>query len=191
MSHGWDEDETNDPQFPYAIALEGTTLANYSEPLTMTYATEGDILVGRLSLDISAADGEWIAGNYDIAEQAVADYFGISVGSVANVLVQPLNGVRQTAQEGKIVVFNEESDGTLSDMPTANVGYWGDSKGDAVAWGNNQKIYYEINGSVFTLGKLGSDAGAAGESLTMRPVLVYTKDGVEKHLKLVITYNFK
>ncbi len=23
MSHGWDENETNDPQFPYAITLEG------------------------------------------------------------------------------------------------------------------------------------------------------------------------
>ena len=58
-------------------------------------------------------------------------------------------------------------------------------------WGNNQVVYYEINGSVFTLGKLGADAGAAGESVTMRPVLVYTKNGEEKKVKLNITYNFK
>ncbi len=191
MSHGWDEDETNDPQFPYAITLEGTSLANYEEPLIATYSMEGDMLVGNLDLIVSSADEDWIAGSYDIADQEVADFFGVPVGSLAGAIVQPEVGEKQTAQEGKIVVFNENADGSLSDMPTANVGYWVDKNGNAVNWGNNQVIYYEINGSVFTLGKLGSDAGAAGESITMRPVLVYTKNGVEKKVKLCITYNFK
>ncbi|MBD5275563.1 MAG: DUF4859 domain-containing protein [Bacteroides sp.] len=191
MSHGWDEDETNDPQFPYAITLEGTTLANYDEPLAASYAMEGDILVGNLNLSVSAADEEWIAGTYDVADQAVADFFGMPVSAIAGALVQPIVGEKQTAQEGKIVVFNGQADGSLSDMPTANVGYWVDKDGNAVDWGNNQLVYYEINGSVFTLGKLGSDAGAAGESVTMRPVLVYTKNGEEKKVKLNITYNFK
>ena len=190
MSHGWDEDETNDPQFPYAITLEGTTLANYDEPLSASYAMEGDILVGNLNLSVSAADEEWIAGTYDVADQAVADFFGMPVSAIAGALVQPIVGEKQTAQEGKIVVFNGQADGSLSDMPTANVGYWVDKEGNAVNWGNNQVVYYEINGSVFTLGKLGSDAGAAGESVTMRPVLVYTKNGEEKKVKLNITYNF-
>lgn len=191
MSHGWDEDETNDPQFPYAITLEGTSLANYEEPLEATYAMEGDMLVGTLNLAVSAADEDWIAGTYDVADQAVADFFEMSVGSIAEAIVQPIVGEKQTAQEGKIVVFNEQADGSLSDMPTANVGYWVDKDGNAVNWGNNQVVYYEINGSVFTLGKLGSDAGTAGESITMRPVLVYTKNGVEKKVRLYITYNFK
>ena len=191
MSHGWDEDETNDPQFPYAITLEGTTLANYDEPIAASYAMEGDMLVGSLNLSISASDEEWIAGTYDVAEQAVADFFGIPVGNLAGAIEQPVVGEKQTAQEGKIVVFNEQADGSLSDMPTANVGYWVDKDGNAVNWGNNHAVYYEVNGSVFTLGKLGSEAGSAGESITMRPVLVYTKDGLQKKMKLNITYNFK
>lgn len=191
MSHGWDEDETNDPQFPYAITLEGAALANFVEPMEATYADKDGVLVGTLNLSINAANEDWVAATYDIAEQAVADFFGLNVSAISDAIVQPIVGEKQTAQEGKIVVFNEQSDGSLSDMPTANVGYWLDKNGDAVNWGDNQVVYYEINGSVMSLGKLGSDAGAAGESITMRPVFVYTKDGVAKTLKYVITYNFK
>lgn len=191
MSHGWDEDETNDPQFPYAITLEGTELANYSEPVIASYKEENGVLVGTLSMPVNANDGDWIAGSYDIAEKAVCDFFGLDAASIASAIVQPVVDEKQVAQEGKIVVFNEEADGSLSDMPTANVGYWLDKNGNAVKWGNNQVVYYEINGSVMTLGKLGSEAGVAGETITMRPVFVYTKDGATKMLRFVINYQFK
>lgn len=191
MSHGWDEDETNDPQFPYAISLEGTDLANYQEPVAATYVEENGVLVGKLSVPVSVANEDWIAGTYDIAEKAVADFFGMSVNEISNTIVQPVVGTKQEAQEGKIVVFNEESDGSLSDMPTANVGYWLNADGDAVNWGNGHLVYYEINGSILTLGKLGAEAGAAGETRTMRPVFVYTRNGESKTLKLIITYKFK
>lgn len=190
MSHEWDEDETNDPQFPYAITLEGTELANYKAPVQAIYKEEGGVLNATLKLSVSASDEDWIAGTYDMAEQAVADYFGVSVGQISNLVVQPIVGEKQIAQEGKIVVFNENADGSLSDMPTANVGYWVDKNGDAVNWGANQVVYYEITGSTMTLGKLGSEAGAAGESVTMRPVFVYTVNGEAKTLKFNITYNF-
>ena len=191
MSHGWDEDETNDPQFPYAITLAGTDLANYQEPVAATYVEENGVLVGKLSVPVSVANEDWIAGTYDIAEKAVADFFDMSVNEISNTIVQPVVGTKQEAQEGKIVVFNEESDGSLSDMPTANVGYWLNADGDAVNWGNGHLVYYEINGSILTLGKLGAEAGAAGETRTMRPVFVYTRNGESKTLKLIITYKFK
>ncbi|MDE5714369.1 MAG: DUF4859 domain-containing protein [Muribaculaceae bacterium] len=191
MSHGWDEDETNDPQFPYAITLEGTDLANYQEPVAATYVEENGVLVGKLSVPVSVANEDWIAGTYDIAEKAVADFFGISVTEIGDKIVAPIVGEKQVAQEGKIVVFNEESDGSLSDMPTANVGYWLNADGNAVNWGNGHLVYYEINGSILTLGKLGAEAGAAGETRTMRPVFVYTKDGEAKTFKFIITYKYK
>lgn len=191
MSHGWDEDETNDPQFPYAITLEGTDLANYQEPVAATYTEENGVLIGKLTVPVSVANEDWIAGTYDIAEKAVADFFGMSVNEIGNAIVQPVVGTKQEAQEGKIVVFNEESDGSLNDMPTANVGYWLNADGNAVNWGNGHLVYYEINGSILTLGKLGTEAGAAGETRTMRPVFVYTRNGESKTFKFVITYNFK
>lgn len=191
MSHGWDEDETNDPQFPYAITLEGTELANYKAPVQAIYKEENGVLNATLNLSVSASDENWIAGTYDIAEQVVADFFGVSLNQISNLVVQPVVNKKQTAEEGKIVVFNENADGTLYDLPTANVGYWVDKNGNAVEWGANQVVYYEITGSTMTLGKLGADAGAAGESVTMRPVFVYTVNGEAKTLKFNITYQFQ
>ncbi len=191
MSHAWDEDETNDPQFPYAITLEGTDLLKYTEPAEAKFSEKDGELVGNLSLSINSSDTEWIAATYDIAEKAVCDYFGLDALALANAIVQPVNGTKQEAQEGKIVVFNGESDGSLSAMPTANVGYWLNKDGNAVAWGNGHAVYYEINGSVLSLGKLGAEAGVAGDVITMRPVFVYTSGGKTKTFRLNITYNFK
>ena len=190
MSHGWDEKETNDPQFPYAITLEGTTLQKYSAPLQATYKEENGCLVGTLNVSIPSNNEDWVYDNYDIAEKAVADYLGVSTSEIGSLIVQPEVNKPQVAQEGKIVVFNEEADGSLSNNPTATVGYWLDKDGNAVAWGNGHIVYYEINSSLIALGKLGSEASSLG-SVTMRPVFVYTKNGQEKTVKFVITYNFK
>lgn len=191
MSHGWDENEKNDPQFPYAITLEGAEIACFKEPIKASYSTQNGVLVGSINLSVNASDREYVAAVYDIADQAVADFLGISASSISEIIEQPVLNVKQVAKEGKIVVFNEESDGSLSDMPTANVGYWVNKTGNAVTWGNGQVLYHEMNGSVLSLGKLNDNAGVAGESITMRPVLVYTKGGVQKRVKYVVTYNFK
>ncbi len=190
MSHGWDEIEANDPQFPYAFTLEGTDLSNYTEAPEAVYKEEDGVLVGTLDIKVSATDEDWIAGSYDMAEAAVAQYLGLTEAQISANVVVPEVGVKQVAQEGKIVVFNGESDGSLSDMPTANLGYWVNDKGDAVSWGNNQVIYYELSGSVMTLGKLGACA-AAGDVLEMRPVFVYTSGGQTKTVKYIIRYNFR
>lgn len=190
MSHGWDEIESNDPQVPYAFTLEGTDLSKYAEAPEAVYTEEDGVLVGRLDINVDAADTDWIAATYDIAETPVTDYLGLTEAQISANMVVPVVNEKQVAQEGKIVVFNCESDGSLSDMPTANVGYWVDANGNAVSWGNNQVIYYEISGSVMTLGKLGAVAGA-GETLEERPVFVYTSGGQTKTVKYIIRYNFR
>ena len=189
MSHGWDDREVNDPQFPYAITLEGTTLAKYSDPLQATYKEENGVLIATLDVNIPSSNEDWEYANYDIAEAPVADYFGVSVDNIGGLIVQPVVGEKQELQDGRIVVFNEESNGTLSSNPTANVGYWLDKDGNAVSWGNGHIVYYEINGSFISLGKLGSEAAALGK-VTMRPVFVYTNNGTQKTVKFIINYNF-
>lgn len=191
MSHGWDEIESNDPQFPYTVSFTGTDLLGYAPALKAVYdAPAGDTLNGSLMVNIPAADGEWVYDRYDINDQKVLDFFGVDASKLADIIMQPVVGTKVVAEEGKIAVFNEEADGTLSDMPTANVGYWLDKRGNAVKWGAGQVVYYEINGSVIDLGKLGAEAGAAGEEIVMRPVFVYTKNGATKTLKFTITYKF-
>lgn len=187
---GWDEDERTDAQFPYAVSFEGTDYANYVEPVTATYKEENGQLVGELTLSVNSSLSEWVIDQYNIADQEVADFFGVARNDISKLMVQPVVGQKQEAEEGKIVVFNEESDGTLSNMPTANVGYWVNKEGNAVNWGNGQIVYYEINGSVMDLGQMAPDAAKLG-TVTMRPVFVYTNNGVEKVLKYNVTYNYK
>lgn len=191
MSHGWDEDESNDAQFPYAISLENTYIVNNSEQVAAEYEKVGKELHGSLNLNIQAANGDWLAYTYNMADQDVCDFFGVSADELADLIVQPVVGTQQEKQEGKIVVFNEEADGSLNGMPTANIGYWVDVDGNAVGWGNGHNVYYEIEGTSIYLGKLGNESAEAGETRSMRPVYVYTKDGVEKILRYTVTYNFK
>lgn len=191
MSHAWDESEINDPQFPYAFKLEGTSLKYYDEPLEAQYEVKDGVLNATLNVPVSSSDQEWIIGNYDFAESAVCEFFGLASSELASAIVTPANATTQKAEEGKIVVLNENSDGKLIDVPSANAGYWLDKNGDVVTWGNGHLVYYEISGTSITLGKLGSDAGKPGDVITMRPVFVYTKDGQTKTLKFTVNYRFK
>lgn len=191
MSHGWDGDESNDPQFPYAITLEGTDLVNYDEPAEASYEVVDGNLIGSLTVSVAASNEDWVFAEYDIAEQAVLDYFGLSAEEFEASLIAPEVGSEQVATEGKIIVLNENADGTLASSPTANVGYWCDAQGTAVNWGNGQVVYYELYGTVLNLGKLGSDAGEPGDMIAMHPVFVYTSNGQTKTLKFNITYKFK
>lgn len=190
MSHGWDDEETNDPQFPYAITLEGTDVANYQAPAEATYEVVDGELIGKLTLTVSAENEDWVFNTYDINEPAVQQFFGLSEAELAEAIVQPVVGEQQIPTEGKIVVLNENNAGEIGDMPTANVGYWLDATGTAVNWGNGQLVYYELDGSIIQFGKLGSDAGAAGDIIELCPVFVYTNAGVTKTMKFKTTYRF-
>lgn len=58
MSHGWDGEESNDPQFPYAITLEGTDLAKYEEPAEASYEEVDGNLIGSLTVSVAASNGD-------------------------------------------------------------------------------------------------------------------------------------
>lgn len=191
MSHGWDEIEANDPQFPYMIKLNNTDLSLFEEEVAPDFTQQGDELLGDLVLSVPTTNGDWVFKDLDLRYDAVLNFFGLSDQEFTDALVQPINGTPQEVQDGMIVVFNEESDGSLSNIPTANVGYWLNADGNAVNWGENQIVYYEIESPIIHLGKLG-ECGEPGQSVQMRPVFIY-KDasGKEKRFKLTVTYNFK
>jgi len=191
MSHAWDDSEVNDPQFPYAFKLEGTSLKYYEDPLEASYEEKDGVLNATLNVSVDSANADWAFGTYDIAEKAVCDYFGLTASEMSSAMIVPTNATVQKAEEGKIIVLNENADGSLADTPTANYGYWLDMNGNAVAWGSGHAVYYEISGTTITLGKLGADSGNPGDVMTMRPVFVYTKDGKTKTLKFKINYRFK
>lgn len=191
MSHGWDEQEANDPQFPYAITVTGSDLLKFEEPAEASWSIVNGELHGDLTVSVAASNGDWVFSQYDLCEAAVLDFFGLTAEEFTASFEVPEVGTPVVAEEGRIVVFNENADGSLASDPTANVGYWCDADGNAVNWGNGQLVYYEFDGPMMMLGKLGSDAGQPGDEITIRPVFVYTQNGVAKTMKINVTYRFK
>jgi len=191
MSHGWDEDGSNDPQFPYAVKFTGTDLREYAEAVEAVYTVVDDThLEGTYDIEVSTALEDWVIASYDVSADEVLSFFGLSYEAFENAMVQPVVGEKVVPAEGKIVVLNENADGTRVDMPTANLGYWCDNDGNAVGWGNGQTVYYELSGTIMSLGQLAGLA-AAGDVVSMRPVFVYTSGGQTKELKLTVTYHYK
>lgn len=187
----WDEDETTDAQFPYSFSLEGTDVTGFTAPLKATYKEENGILVGTLNVPVSSSWTEYQVDTYNIADQAVADFFGLSRTNIPSMIVQPTDGNKQTAQRNKIVVFNEESDGQYSSTPTATYGYWVNSQGNAVKWGANNIAFFEVTGSQMAIGQMPGTTYRYGTA-KLRPVFIYTNNkGEEKVLKYNITLTYK
>ncbi len=87
------------------------------------------------------------------------------------------------------MVFNKNADGSISNMPTANVGYWLTVDGTAIEYAEGT-IYYELNGANLILGKKGA-VGAPGDTMVMHPVYVYKKGSSEKTINVTVTYKFR
>lgn len=182
MSHGWDENEKNDPQFPYAITLEGTQLAKYIEP--EYNKVDDNNLEVKLTIPL-AAPGAYTRGTISLNTDEVCNFFNLSadkLGELIKVGVEPAEGI--------IACRALNSDGSWNMNASANNGYWLDAKGDEGVWTGGY-IFFEINGATLSYGDHPEQitAGYTG-SHTMRPVLTYTKDGKTLNVKYVITLKY-
>lgn len=160
-AHPWDDDNTNDDQWPYKIKFKNTDIfGNISfdgtevpQDLTLTY---------NITFPVSSTtyQGGSIALNDDVIQLARAfvlqpDQIKASMGTKIK-----LNGV--------------ESNGTLNPNITANGGHWYDANANVCAWGTSAKVYSEYNSDAFTF-SLGQYPGhcQAGDQYTVRQALVY------------------
>ena len=186
----WDETEKNDEQWPYTITVSETDVYDYTEPSLPEYnKVDTNTMDVTYTVSVDPDNEDWSVGALNLMSSEMCDFFNADFAGLSDLMLAPTVGNQVVKTEGKIVVFNRNADGSLSDMPTANVGYWVTPDGTAADYGD-ATIYYEISGVNVTLGKKGA-VGAAGETMTMRPVYVYTADGVEKTVNITINYQFK
>jgi len=185
MSHGWDENETNDPQFPYAITLEGARIACYEEPVVPVY-NKIDSQNMEVTLNVKlTAPGQYERGKVDLAEKEICSFFGLDANEIGSMIK-----VGEAPAEGVISCRALNTDGTYNMSASANNGYWLDADGNAGVWGGGY-IYFEISGSSLTYGDHPEQIkeGYTG-SHTMRPVFVYTKGGRQYTVKYSITLSY-
>lgn len=185
MSHGWDDLEANDPQFPYCIKLNGTDLANYEEEVEPEFKlVDAHTLEATLQLHFKAP-GIYERGSIDLGCPEISEFFGLSRGDIASkveVAVEPAEGI--------IACRSLNTDGSFNMTQTANNGFWLDADGNEGKWAGGY-MYFEVHDSDLVYGDHPEQitAGYSG-SHTMRPVFTYIKDGVAYTLKFKIVLNY-
>lgn len=191
--NAWDDDETNDEQWPYRVKFSGTDLlGNVTIP-------EGDPTDLETSLEVSldASSESYPLHTFNLLNDGVmekiAKAFKLQPSEIAGATLDAgtvkADGFSGPA-EGKVAVGLTNPDGKVSYAYSANgIGFWIAADGTASSWGD-APIYYEYDASGYGL-TVGHNPGHSEKSKTyiIKPTMVYNKGG--KLHKAVITIKMK
>lgn len=175
---GWDDDETNDEQWPYEVSFSNTDLlGNVTIP---TGSPEDITLSHSVNLDASSAD--YVLGTMNLLNNGdmgkIAKAFKIQPAEIAAGTLAAGSVTANGPTEGKIAIANTNPDGSISYAYSANgTGFWIMADGTAGKWGDSP-VYFEYNFTGYSLA-YGHKPGATtkDKSYTIRPTMVYMKDG--------------
>lgn len=161
-SHPWDEDGSNDDQWPYTLKFENTDLyGNISlededpEDITQTFSVE---------FPFSATE----------YPGTTVTLSSVQLNALAKAFVLQPSDI-SAAIGGAIKFYAVESNDDLNATTTANgYGHWFNAAGDVCAWGDGDRVYSEFSESDFSFA-IGQRPGncAAGDTYTIRQALVY------------------
>lgn len=193
--NAWDDDETNDEQWPYRVKFSGTDL------LGNVVIPEGDPTDATASLEVSLDAGSEdyplhtfnLLSDGDVMEK-IAKAFKMQPSEIAGATLDAgtvkADGFNGPAN-GKVAVGLTNPDGSISYAYSANgIGFWIAADGAAGVWGDGTVVYYEYDAGGFGL-TVGHKPGASqkGKTYTIKPTMVYNKGG--KLYKAVITVKMK
>lgn len=189
--HEWNDDESDDEQWPYEVSFSGTGVSGYID--VDENADPKDV---SLSFDLAcdASLDTYELGRIDFAStdalEKIAQAFAMQPATLAGSTLPIAANTEQKPAEGKVVLGLLQPDGTIAYNYTANVGFWCSAEGKVDNWGDTAPVYFEYDKDNFVL-SYGHRYGIsqAGQKYTVKPVLVYTKDG--KQYKATITLNMQ
>ncbi|MBR2228994.1 MAG: DUF4859 domain-containing protein [Prevotella sp.] len=174
----WDEKEETDMQCPYRFKISGTDLyGNFSIDETKD-PTDVDF---TYDLNCDASSGDYVLGTIQLAGndlKRLAQAFVMQPSALSGA-TQPI-AANTTAEpaEGKIVLGLLQPDGSINYSYTANAGFYVKADGSQGSWGDKDPLWFEYGKDEFII-TYGHYPGQseAGKSYTIKPVLVYTKNG--------------
>ena len=188
----WDEKELTDDQWPYQVKFGGTDLLgnfNIDETAQPTDLT----LTYNLTCQASSADYQQgiidLQANGDI--QKLAQAFVLKAEVLSGKTQAIANGTTQQPQEGLVVLGLEQADGSMNYTYTANSGFYITAEGNQGSWSNGDPLWVEYDKDAFTL-TYGHFPGksVAGTKYTVKPTLVYTRDGKQYKATFVLNMQF-
>lgn len=191
--NAWDDDETNDEQWPYQVKFSETDLLGN---VTLPAGDPTDVTVD-LSVNLDAASPDYPLHTFNLLSEGVmtkvAKAFKMQPSDIAGATVDDAT-VRTEGftgpADGKVAVGLTNPDGSLSYAYSANgIGFWIAADGSASFWGDSP-VYFEYDSGSFAL-TVGHNPGnsVAGTTYVIKPTMVYNKDG--KTYKAVINISMK
>jgi hypothetical protein len=185
--HAWDDDDTNDEQWPYQVQFANTNLQGEpnppATPIEPPQPPEPPEVpqVQDLAFTVTMEPRSDYTSNTVSLEQEITQALGISVAEVSE-------------QFGNTIqYYGLNPDGSLNGTSTANApGHWYSATGTTVAYsaqGNEQAmVYSELNMQTLTA-SIGQypNRPQAGSSYTIRQALVYHKS-LSESIQLNLTY---
>lgn len=179
----WDDDMKDDDQWPYMVKFSETDLlGNFSidenadpKDITLTYDVECD-----------ASNGGYPLGTIDLSSnKELAQAFVMNPSAIKGLL----QGVNAKPSEGKIVWGLEQADGSYAYNSTANNGFWCDADGNITNWGATAAVYVEFSDLTVNYGHYPGQS-QAGKTYTVKPTLIYTKNGHQYFATIEINMAF-
>lgn len=170
--HGWDEDESNDEQWPYRVKFAGTGIYGL-----LDFTADDQPHDTTFVLNVSfRADATGYTGTTVSIDLVKLCYAFVMTGSEISA------NIGQPASLKKIKFYGVNRDGTLAPAATANgYGHWFNASGDVCGFDSGtagaNRIYSELNESsfVFTLGQH-PGRSRAGDVYKVRQALVYSPE---------------
>lgn len=159
--HAWDDDNSNDEQWPYKVKFMNTTLLN-------DFVVQPGAKPKDITFDI----------NVKVAFDAV-NYSQSTVNIDLEQLTQALALTPSQITKGldsKVVKFYAvESNGSLNSQTTANgFGHWFNANGNVTNWGDDAKVFSEMDAVklTFAIGQFPNHV-ARNDRFTIQQALVY------------------
>lgn len=185
--HTWNDDETDDEQWPYAVTFGNTTLKGYID--IDPNKTPEDVTI-KHTLKCNAASTDYVQGTIDLYStgdlRTICQAFGLSSADLASATTS-----NAKPAEGKVAFCLLQPDGSLIHNFTATAGFYCKADGYAGSWGNDDPVYFEYDPTTFVL-TYGHNPGhsVSGTTYTVKPCLVYTKDGKQYKATIELTMKF-
>lgn len=160
-AHPWDEDESNDDQWPYKVKFTNTNIFGAIDE----NATPEDVSF-TYNVSFPYSTTTYPGATVELSEDEVF--------SLAQAFVLASGDITE-AMGDDVTFYAVESDGTLNATTTANgYGHWFDTSGDVCSWGTDARVYseFDASGFVFTVGQYPGQC-AVGDQYTIKQALVY------------------
>lgn len=173
--HVWDNDNSNDEQWPYKVKFANTNLLGYAAPGTSVIPKDVSF---NYDISINHDDNNYASTQVSVDVSKLVSAFYLQPEQLTSLIGSSLR------------FYAIESNGNLNATTTANgYGHWFDASSNVVNWGSASILWseYDEKNFNFTVGQYPGHV-KAGDKYTIKQALVYTTSN-NKTARATFTFN--